>query len=209
MSLKRTVDPIVDSRDPLVCIVKECSSPVEALGMCHRHLMRTKRYGSPALTGNHSGIFWGKSAIRRFNLQIKKAKSGCWIWKGGHDCDGYPVLQATVYGQTHHRAHRFIWAWTHKRRIPKGRVVMHLCNNPTCVNPEHLKLGTPEENTKYMIRSGRAPRGEKSGLNKVTNDQVRAIRKDQRHPDVIATEYGICGNSVRNIQQRRTWKHIK
>lgn len=76
----------------------------------------------------------------------------CWIWQGGRNNVGYGMMRGEEKMQTAHR----ISYEEHKGDIPKGMCVLHNCDNPLCVNPDHLRLGTHKENTQDMIRRGRS-----------------------------------------------------
>lgn len=85
----------------------------------------------------------------------QRGSDECWPWLASHDADGYGRFQEpTPTGQRHIRAHR----WTYERwvgPIPDGSVVMHTCDNPPCVNPAHLRLGTPRDNNADKVAKGR------------------------------------------------------
>lgn len=105
-------------------------------------------------------------------VDIKDNIEECWNWKGCTNKDGYGKFRCGINVIS---AHRF--ACMLKERIPHGFQSQHLCNNPKCCNPNHLKPGTRLENTEYMIKCTRQPKGESSGVAILTEDQVREIHR--------------------------------
>lgn len=90
------------------------------------------------------------SATEKFWRQVNKA-TGCWLWMGYLSPQGYGVFKL---GESRCRAHRYAWILTHGD-IPEGRLVCHHCDNPTCVNPSHLFLGSHKDNIRDAISKGR------------------------------------------------------
>lgn len=90
---------------------------------------------------------------RSFWERIIYSAFGCWRWVGQRDSDGYGVL---TYKFKNKRAHRLMWELT--QGDPGKLVVMHICDNPCCVNPEHMKLGTVRENNEDRAKKGRSHR---------------------------------------------------
>lgn len=82
--------------------------------------------------------------IRFHNLYIPEPNTGCWLWTNALDKDGYGFIFIDRKTSSK-RAHRFSWA-LHNGKIPYGGVIMHKCDTPSCVNPEHLVLGTHADN---------------------------------------------------------------
>ena len=84
------------------------------------------------------------------------AGDNCWFWTAGRDRDGYGRFAVGLGGkaQAHVRAHRFAYE-TFNGPIPDGLVVMHTCDNPPCVNPRHLELGTSQDNNDDKVQKGR------------------------------------------------------
>ena len=94
--------------------------------------------------------------------------------------------------------------------IPAGILVCHKCDNRPCINPEHLFLGTPKENTQDMMRKGRASHlsGERHPSAKLTREQALVIKYDIRKNTEIAREYGISAHHVGSIKRGIKWQHL-
>lgn len=111
------------------------------------------------------------------------------------------------------RAHRVAWRLVNGP-IPEGMWVLHHCDNPSCVNPKHLFLGTPKDNAQDMIKKGRQGdnRGENAGGAKLTAEDVRAIRREYARGGVtqraLARRYGVSKGSIWYIVNYGTWKHL-
>ena len=110
------------------------------------------------------------------------------------------------------KSHRYAWAMANGP-IPNGMVVLHKCDNPSCVNIDHLDARTQLENVRDMNVKGRRinnqPKGMASGNAKLTEDDVRAIRSDTRRQIDIAATYGIAQPVVSRIKLYQAWRHVK
>jgi len=115
----------------------------------------------------------------RFAEKIKQLPNGCWEWTGYTSANGYPRFQ---FNGKPVSAHRFIYE-CYNGTIPNGLFVCHKCDNPKCVNPDHLFLGTPKENTQDMIRKNRS------------NQRRTAKLTQQDVLDILSLKY----NSFREI----------
>ncbi len=135
----------------------------------------------------------------RFNAKwIPEPYSGCWLWTASVD----PMWKygcILVNGKPE-RAHRVSWR-LYRGEIPAGICVLHQCDTPECVNPDHLFLGTTQDNTIDMLKKGR-------GGKKLTVQQVLAIREDKRRPYLIAKDYGIHQGNVTAIQNKTQWRYV-
>jgi len=149
----------------------------------------------------------GPKAIPFHERYIPEPNSGCWLWETAVGSDGYGKIS---HRQRHWQAHRLSWVM-HRGDIPSGMWVLHKCDTPSCVNPDHLFLGTPEDNSRDRDQKGRdyRPSNEKPHFNaRLTDDDVRAIRLDRRSQYAIAKDYGIAQPTVNNIKRRTRWQHI-
>jgi len=130
--------------------------------------------------------------IERFQKKIQKSESGCHEWLASKTKAGYGLFRTSTT-ETMKKAHRVAYE-LYKGPIPEQLCVLHQCDNPSCVNPDHLFLGTQQENVQDRHQKKR------DGNIKLSPEQVEAIRSDTRLQRVIAQEYGISRNHVSNIQ---------
>jgi hypothetical protein len=86
--------------------------------------------------------------------------------------------------------------------------VLHKCDNRVCINPEHLFLGTHDENMSDMTSKERQARGERNGLSKLSNEAVRQIRRDNRPQHEIAADYGVSRSAIGMAKRHVTWRHV-
>ena len=139
--------------------------------------------------------------------------SGCWIWMRSGLKEGYGRIKINRKNILAHRYsyERFIGL------IPNGMLVCHSCDEPACVNPNHLFLGTDMTNTIDKVKKGRQSKGERHGMkfrgskhymSHLTEEAVIAIRSDTRNQRDIASDYGVRQSTISFIKLRKTWKHI-
>ena len=163
------------------------------------------------------------SESARFWAKVRRAGPGeCWLWTAAAGTDGYGRLRVKRDGQwSHARAHRLSWE-LHRGAIPADLGVLHRCDNPRCVNPEHLFLGTDAENVSDKVAKNRQARGGGDGpqlphgeghmLHKLTVPAVVEIRRQLEAGELprgaIAVQFGVCKTTVNQIAQGKTWKHV-
>lgn len=118
-----------------------------------------------------------RSLKDRFWAKVKKTKS-CWVWTGYCAPNGYGKINLCDTRQKVVAAHRLSWEWANGKDIPNGLYILHSCDNPPCVNPKHLFLGTQQDNVKDRERKGRGnqPINLQNGKAKHSNETVLAIR---------------------------------
>ena len=143
--------------------------------------------------------------LARFMSKVNKTET-CWFW----------IAAKSRYGQfwinrkqkTAHRvAYEHFYGW-----IQENLNVNHICDNPPCVNPEHLWQGTPNEGSKDMVKKGRQAKGENQGLAKLSAEEVIEIRtkyKPYKYTlKMLAKEYGVWPKTIHRIILNKNWKHI-
>lgn len=140
----------------------------------------------------------------RFWAKVKKS-DGCWEWVGAVNSRGYGFLWVD---KRSFRAHRLSWE-IHHGPIPSGLLVCHRCDNPICVNPAHLFLGTDADNNHDMRKKGRAAshRGEKNPRAKLTPEQVSEIRgrMGEKSGVKLSVEYGVNPTTIHRIWSAKRW----
>jgi hypothetical protein len=134
----------------------------------------------------------------------------CWLWTGHRGSNGYGRIKVSGKVQM---AHRMAWE-IENGSIPEGLCVLHRCDNPSCVRPDHLFLGTHRDNAidREMKGRGSKQRGEERGSAKLTNQDIPRIRElcdngvTQR---AAARIYGVAQSTIGEIVRREKWSHVK
>lgn len=136
--------------------------------------------------------------------------SECVLASGARNRKGY-VMKRCPIRKNNFGAHRLAWIERHGP-IPEGMVVMHTCDNPPCVNIEHLRLGTTAENVADMMAKGRNSKGESRPLSVLSEMAVRVIRRlcanGVMAQSEIAATFGVCQPTVHKIHARKAWRHL-
>ncbi len=137
--------------------------------------------------------------LRLFILNKSKLMpSGCWEWQGAHT-RGYGTLMRERQRRYVHHLSYELWRGD---KLPTGMVMRHDCDNPKCVNPNHLSPGTQAENLRDMTRRGR------HGRRKLTAADVLAIRASDEPSTILAEKFGLGIMAVRRARGGQTWKHV-
>lgn len=144
---------------------------------------------------------------RRLLSKAEKVKSGCWEWLGSERRRGRGYGQMKI-AQKSYFAHRVSYE-IFCGPIDDGKFVCHRCDNPKCVNPDHLFLGTHQDNVDDQVAKGRQVKGTVNGRAKLTEDDVLAIRAAEGvlQKD-LAAQFGISRQQVSNIRNGILWADI-
>jgi hypothetical protein len=137
--------------------------------------------------------------VLRFLAKVEHVASGCHEWRSTVKRDGYGAFY--FRGRSGFPAHRVSYI-LFNGSIPEGKCVMHKCDNKICVNPEHLMIGTAQDNIKDMDLKGR--RGTKSKITYAESDEIRRMLEDRYTQEFIAKKYGIDQTTVSRIKLGKT-----
>jgi DNA-binding transcriptional regulator YiaG len=158
-----------------------------------------------------------KPHTERFDASyMPEPMSGCWLWLGSeHGSNGYGAIKVDGKSMPAHRYsyQRFVG------EIPVGMFVCHRCDNPSCVNPYHLFLGTHQDNTDDKVRKNRQakgkklaeaqyenrPKGELNGNSKLSQDEVNQIRSLNMSQRKIAKIFGVSQPLISKIKRKEMW----
>jgi hypothetical protein len=142
--------------------------------------------------------------IDRFHAGYVVDQSGCWVWQKSKTLAGYGKIYDGRPADAHRVAYELFVG-----PIPSRLFVCHRCDTPSCVNPDHLFIGTHADNMKDMHQKGRARthslRGEAHPSAKLTQSQVDAIRLSAEKSSVLAQKHGVDRHHINNIRGGRAW----
>ena len=153
-------------------------------------------------------VVMSDSLVERFWRKVAKGDD-CWEWTGSRNGEGYGHFRVTRKDVA--KAHRVAYELTHGP-IPVGMIVQHTCDNPPCVRPDHLVVGTKLTNRQDAVAKRRQAVGEHNGRSRLTAAAVLDIRARFASGDAtliqLAAEYGVAMHTVWMVTSRRNWRHI-
>lgn len=167
------------------------------------------------LTPSDEPRFWKK--VNKYGPTIPHMKTPCWVWVAAKLNTGYGSISLN---RSSIKAHRFSWV-LHRGPIPAGMLVCHACDNRLCVNPSHLFLGSPADNSNDMKKKGRhrSPvippeltiKGERHGSSKLKESDVLLIRglfKGGSRQCDLSNKFNVSPRLIGLIVMRKIWTHI-
>lgn len=189
------------------CSVDGCDRLSIARGLCQPHWSRSQQ-GRPLGGPVRERILTEDLGARLRHYVAPETPNGCWEWTGARN-KNYGMV--SIPGSKLRGAHIVAWEVAHGTSLPEGMVIRHTCDNPPCVNPDHLLLGTPADNIHDAVTRDRNAYGSRHGIAKLTEELVREIRSlheagvSQRE---IGNRFGVTQANVNLVVTRKTWRHV-
>lgn len=160
-----------------------------------------------------------KSLQERFweKVRIPEDRSGCWFWTGAKNTDGYGFIGLGGRKDGVKRAHILSWEWANGHAKPEGMVLCHQCDNPSCVNPAHLLLGTQKENMREAVArnrglgKGKVPwqRNKAAKLNPDAVLKIRELAAQGASQRSIARTMGLTSHgTIGRVLRGESWTHV-
>lgn len=144
---------------------------------------------------------------RFYDKVMPEPNTGCWLWLSTTNWKGYG--QFWINGK-YQMAHRISYLWN-VADIPDGLLVLHTCDNPSCVNPDHLRVGTNQDNMTDRNKKNRQAKGNFHGNRKLIDEDIISIRSmiDSKIPlRQIANAFGVTRRNINDIKNKAIWNHI-
>ena len=188
----------------MMCAAPSCPKHAEVRGFCMSHYRRWKKSGQTSFDRAASG-----EHMRFIEASLGCTSSDCLEWPFGRSQDAYPSLY--ISANSFSKAHRYMCLRAHGNPPTPTHEALHSCDNKRCVNPQHLRWGTKQENSQEAKDRGRYLKGEGCPATRLTEQDVRAIRAQRAAGlsiDAVAACFGTTRSNVSAIALRKTWAHL-
>ena len=190
-----------------ICSVDDCDEPSRTKKLCAMHYMRLYKHGDHLIVTCNVGQ--GKTFQEKFWSKVKLTAdvNRCWEWTGARNRGGYGAMG---YNKRTYQSHRFAWFLIFGKFPDLD--LLHSCDNPPCVNPNHLREGTDQDNSNDKVLRNRQLKGSKSPVAKLNESQVLEIKqllKEGHSHASIGRMYGVRFQTIGAIKYGKIWKHVK
>lgn len=192
-----------------LCAVTDCGRKAITKGFCDKHYRRYRRSGDPLFVNKTRKRRDPPSFASRFWDRVDKTSNanGCWEWTGFTNLGGYGRLR---WGAKKVLAHRAAWKLEHGKDA--SSMLLHSCDNPKCVNTDHLREGTHKDNANDKCRRNRQAKGSATGRAKLHETDVQQIKemialKTMKQTE-IARMFGVGRSAIVRIKSGLTWAHV-
>lgn len=191
-----------------ICAIDGCGRKYAGKGLCTLHWQR-QRDGVPLDKPIREVFETDDLGERLRRYAPPSAPDDCWVWTRALN-KGYGMI--SIGNGKLRGAHIVAWELTNDRKLPPGLVIRHGCDNPPCVNPAHLELGSHGDNVNDRVERGPSFKGEGNAHVKLTDDQVCNIRSMYRggawSQRRLAHKFGVTQGLVSMIVNRKLWSHL-
>lgn len=176
------------------CSIPGCDNDARKRGMCGMHYLRWWKHGDALFVPFRS---YRATVAQRLLIGAVRTTTGCLVFRGSIKTRCYGLMQINNrVVQTHRVSYEH-----HVSRIPAGLFVLHKCDNPGCIEPSHLFLGTQKDNMQDMIRKGRKTRL----YAKLSHSKAAEIRSSSEPARALAKRYGVSVRSISSVRRGVTW----
>lgn len=194
----------------ILCSISGCGEQHECKGYCKNHYWRFRTHGDPLYAKTNHGH--GRTPTEKFWSRVDKSpglgRDGkCWEWQGKKLKRGYGNI---LFERKPRMVHHVSWF------LEYGQFpvlwLLHSCDNPACVNPEHLREGTYVDNTADMVSRNRQSKGEHRPNSKLKEADILAIRAEPTVwgiQTILSKRYGVPTASISRIRRGLSWKHVR